>query len=77
LVKYVKDGEGQVKTEYLMSVRYGDLVVPSEAEIREAHRELERGENKIPRKFSNLCRKSINNCDSAFCLSTRFYEIVK
>jgi len=42
LVKVMKDEKGNVKVESLMSVAYSDLIVPSEAEIKEAQRHLER-----------------------------------
>lgn len=42
LVKIVKDEKGAVKMETLMDVAYSDLIVPSDAEIKEAQREIER-----------------------------------
>lgn len=42
LVKVTKDAGGHTNTQQLMSVRYGDLVVPSDAEIKEASRIIER-----------------------------------
>lgn len=42
LVKFTKDKDGNVTSESLTSVRYGDLKVPSDAEIKEATLALER-----------------------------------
>jgi len=42
LVKVTKDKNGNTNTEQLLSVRYGDLIVPSEAEIKEAQRIADR-----------------------------------
>lgn len=39
----VKTADGEIKTQELMPVRYSDLVLPSEAEIHKAQRELEKG----------------------------------
>jgi len=41
LIKVTKDSHGHVKIEKVTSVRYGDLVVPSEAEIRTAQLAIE------------------------------------
>jgi hypothetical protein len=35
-------GSVDYKIEKLMAVRYGDLIIPSEAEIKESEREIER-----------------------------------
>jgi len=42
LVRVKKDDKGNIKMETLMSVAYSDLIVPSEAEVKEADRQLER-----------------------------------
>jgi len=42
LVKVSKDKQGKFKIDKLMAVRYGDLIVPSEAETKEALRQIER-----------------------------------
>jgi len=42
LVKIVKNAKGESKFFKLMDVRYGDLIVPSEAEIKEAQRLVDR-----------------------------------
>eukprot|EP01114_Cavostelium_apophysatum_P022001 TRINITY_DN7824_c0_g1_i4.p1 TRINITY_DN7824_c0_g1~~TRINITY_DN7824_c0_g1_i4.p1 ORF type:complete len:421 (-),score=124.42 TRINITY_DN7824_c0_g1_i4:41-1303(-) len=62
LVKIVKDKDGKPKTFKLMSVRYGDLIVPSEVEIKEAQKILDREkattivvpENTFPGDLVNL-----------------------
>ncbi len=41
-MKITKGANGETKTDNLMAVRYGDLIVPSEAEIKDAHRQIER-----------------------------------
>lgn len=41
LVRVTKNLKGEVTTEKLMGVRYSDLIVPSEAEIKEAVRQIE------------------------------------
>lgn len=41
LVRITKDLKGNTKTERLMGVRYSDLILPSEAEIKDALREIE------------------------------------
>jgi len=42
MVKVTKLSDGKVKTDFLMSVRYGDLIIPSEAEVKEAQRAVDR-----------------------------------
>jgi protein-L-isoaspartate(D-aspartate) O-methyltransferase len=46
LLKATKSKDGTIKEETLMQVRYGDLVLPSEAEIKEAKREVQRAKAK-------------------------------
>eukprot|EP01116_Phalansterium_solitarium_P018433 TRINITY_DN4880_c0_g1_i1.p1 TRINITY_DN4880_c0_g1~~TRINITY_DN4880_c0_g1_i1.p1 ORF type:complete len:272 (+),score=102.73 TRINITY_DN4880_c0_g1_i1:212-1027(+) len=42
LVKITRTSDGSMRIEKLVGVRYGDLVVPSDAEIKQAARQLER-----------------------------------
>jgi len=42
LVKVTKEKDGKYKMEKLMAVRYGDLAIPSEAEIQSAKKEIEK-----------------------------------
>jgi len=44
LAKFTKNKSGEVKMKKLMAVRYGDLVVPSEAEVKEAYRQIRKQE---------------------------------
>jgi len=47
LVKVTKDSKGNVKIEKLLAVAYSDLVVPSEAEIKEALIQIERNKSQL------------------------------
>jgi len=42
LIKATKDLSGNIKVETITSVRYGDLVIPSEAEIKAAQLIIDR-----------------------------------
>jgi hypothetical protein len=44
-VMITKDNNGKITTKKLMSVKYGDLIIPSDAEIKDALRAIERGHN--------------------------------
>lgn len=41
-MKVSKDAKGEVKIEKLLAVRYGDLIIPSDAEVKEAIRAIQR-----------------------------------
>jgi len=40
-VKITKDATGKAKIDRLIAVRYGDLIVPSEAEVKEAEKQMQ------------------------------------
>jgi hypothetical protein len=58
LVKVTKNHEGKVKLEKLMAVRYGDLVIPSEAEVKEAERKMKIGTTQQQQNLFSLAMLS-------------------